>query len=160
MGLIVKYIKYSFFIFAIISLSSYTMSEQKSAGFQVKVQIIETCDIATGSTANIDFGTVSRKTKDVQSTGILNISCTTGTPYSISLNSDGILENIQNPSLTIPYKLYQDASLNKEWGSSAENHFSQNGNGEIQSITIWGKIPDTNIPAGEYIDQVTATVTY
>lgn len=145
---------------AIFSVSAYTMNEQKSRQFQVKVQINETCDIATGTAADIDFGTVSRTTQNVQSTGSLNISCTNGTPYNISLNSAGVLKNVSNSSLTIPYKLYQDASLSKEWGNTSENSFSQKGTGQTQRITIWGKIPDTNTPAGQYVDQVTATVTY
>lgn len=155
-----KYIKYSFFIFTIISVSAYTMNEKKSHQFQVKVQINETCEIATGNSADIDFGTVSRTTKNVQSTGTLNVSCTNGTPYHISLQGNGSLRNINDATLTIPYKLYQDASLNQEWGNTKESSFSQHGTGQRQSLTIWGEIPDTNTPTGQYIDQVTATITY
>lgn len=155
-----KRIKYSFAIIAVISVSAYTMSDRESTQFQVKMRVNETCDIGTGSSSDVDFGTVSRTTQNVQATGSLNVSCTQGTPYNIALNSDGTMKNTSNAALQIPYRLYQDASLSKEWGSIAENRFSQQGTGQTQNITIWGQVPDTNVPAGQYTDRVTATITY
>ncbi|NHB65438.1 MULTISPECIES: Csu type fimbrial protein [Acinetobacter] len=155
-----KIFKYSFVILAVVSVSAYTMSDRQSTQFQVKIKVNEICDIGTGSTSNIDFGTISRNTQNIQATGSLNVSCTNGTPYNISLNSDGTLKNTQDASLKLSYRLYQDASMSKEWGNSSENRFSQHGTGQTQNITIWGKVPDTNVPAGQYIDTVTATITY
>lgn len=155
-----KLIKYSFGILVIISASAYTMSNHQASQFQVKMRIDEICDIGTGSTSDIDFGTISRNTQNVQATGNLKVSCTNGTPYSIALNSAGTLKNTNDTSLQLPYRLYQDASMSKEWGNIAENRFSQQGTGQPQNITIWGQVPDTNIPAGQYTDKVTATITY
>ncbi|MFU8925766.1 spore coat U domain-containing protein [Acinetobacter puyangensis] len=155
-----KVIKYSLAIIAIISVSAYTMTNNETSQFQVKMHVNETCDIGTGSSPDIDFGTVSRTTQNVQATGNLNVSCTNGTPYNIALNSDGTMKNNNDASLQIPYRLYQDATLSKEWGSVAENRFSQKGTGQAQKITIWGQVPDTNVPVGEYSDKVTATITY
>ncbi|OTG80326.1 spore coat U domain-containing protein [Acinetobacter sp. ANC 4648] len=155
-----KLIKYSFIILAIVSVSAYTMSDRQSSQFQVKMQITEICDVGTSSSSDIDFGTISRNTQDVQATGSLNVSCTNGTPYHIALNSDGTLKNTHDVSLKLPYRLYQDASMSKEWGNISENRFSQHGTGQPQNIPIWGKVPNTNVPAGQYTDRVTATITY
>lgn len=155
-----KIIKYLFIIPAVFSLSTYTMSDRQSTQFQVKMKINEICNIGTGSTSNIDFGTTSRNTQNIQATGSLNVLCTNGTPYNISLNNDGTLKNTQDGSLKLSYRLYQDASMSKEWGNSSENRFSQRGTGQTQNITIWGKVPETNVPSGQYIDTVTATITY
>ena len=155
-----KKVKLFFFISTICLFSTSTTSNQESAQFHIKVNIIETCEIATETIADMDFGTVVRSTSNIQSTGSLNVSCTNGTAYNIALNSTGSLKNVSNTSLVIPYKLYQDAALSKEWGNMSNTSLSQKGTGTTQNIKIWGKIPDTNLPAGQYTDQVTAVITY
>lgn len=155
-----KLFKYSFAILAVISVSAYTMSDRQSTQFQVKMQITEICDIGTGSTSDIDFGTVTRNAQNVQATGSLNVYCTNGTPYNIALNSNGSLKHNNDVTIQIPYQLYQDASMSKEWGNIADNRLSKQGTGQTQNITIWGKVPNANVPAGQYSDKVTATITY
>ena len=50
--------------------------------------------------------------------------------------------------------------MSKEWGNIADNRLSKQGTGQTQNITIWGKVPNANVPAGQYSDKVTATITY
>lgn len=156
----VKIFKYSFVILAVVSVSAYTMSDRQSTQFQVKMQVIEICEIGAGGSSDIDFGTVTRNAQNVQATGSLNVHCTNGTPYNIALNSDGRLKHANDISIQIPYQLYQDVAMSKEWGNIADNRLSQQGTGETQNIKIWGKVPNANVPAGKYSDTVTATVTY
>ncbi|WOE33220.1 MULTISPECIES: spore coat U domain-containing protein [unclassified Acinetobacter] len=155
-----KLIKYAFVVLAVVLVSTYTMSNRDSSQFQVKIQIKETCDIGTGSSSDMDFGTIERSTQNVQASANLNVYCTQGTPYHIALNSEGVLKNINNNTLKLPYRLYQDQSMTREWGNIPAHYYSQHGTGQTQNITIWGKVPDTNVPAGHYSDQVTATITY
>lgn len=155
-----KFLRYSVVILTLFSVPAYTMNEQQAAQFQVKMQITEICDIGTGATADIDFGTVTRNTQNAQATGSLNVYCTNGTPYSIALNGDGTLKHSGDASIQIPYRLYQDAAMSKEWGNIAEQRLTQQGTGQAQRITIWGKVPSANAPAGQYSDKVTATITY
>lgn len=155
-----KFLRYSGVFLTLFSLPAYTMSDHQSTQFQVKMQITEICDIGTAATSDIDFGTVTRNTDNAQATGSLNVYCTNGTPYSIALNGHGALKHSNDASIQIPYQLYQDAAMSKEWGSIADNRLSQQGTGQAQRITIWGKVPNTNAPAGQYSDKVTATITY
>lgn len=143
-----KLFKYSFAILAVISVSAYTMSDRQSSQFQVKMQVTEICDIGTGTTSDIDFGTVTRNAQNVQATGSLNVYCTNGTPYNIALNSNGSLKHNNDVSIQIPYQLYQDAAMSKEWGNIADNHLSKQGTGQTQNITIWGESTECQCSCG------------
>ncbi|WP_109292289.1 Csu type fimbrial protein [Acinetobacter baumannii] len=155
-----KLYKYFFPVTVLIAVPAYTMSAVQSSQFHVKMQITETCDIGTGTTSDINFGTVTRNTNNVQATGSLKVYCTNGTPYTIALENNGSLKNNTDDSIQVPYQLYRDAAMTKEWGNVADNSYSQQGVGQVQNITIWGKVSNTNVPAGQYSDKVTAIITY
>lgn len=155
-----KLIKYAVMSLASFSVSAYSMADRKSPQFQVKIQVVEICNVGTGSTSDLDFGSVTRNEQNLRTSGSLNVHCTNGTPYSIALKSHGTLKHNNDASIQIPYQLYQDASMSKKWGDIVEDRFSHQGTGQIQNITIWGLVPNTNVPAGQYTDNVTATITY
>ncbi|MFT4020360.1 MAG: spore coat U domain-containing protein [Acinetobacter sp.] len=132
-----------------------------NARFSIRVVINESCNISSRQASDINFGRINRSAKAHSAQGTLDVMCTDGTPYNISLLGHGAMSN-QNATNTetIPYTLYQDASLSKEWNSV--NTYTNTGSGKVQKIHIWGEINNgsTNVAAGQYTDTVTATISY
>ncbi|MDM1342545.1 MULTISPECIES: Csu type fimbrial protein [Acinetobacter] len=158
-----KKLKYSLFVIALLSTFAYTQnSNNNSTTFKVQMTVTERCDIETGQTQDIDFGTIQRSSSNLTAYGSLNVSCTEGTPYAITLHSDKALKNTQDNSVQIPYQLYQDEAYKVVWGNSSQEGFTQSGTGTDQPLKVWAKVEDgkTNVPAGTYTDTVVATVTY
>lgn len=154
---------YSLFAITILSTLAHTQSSNNnSTTFKVQMTVTERCDIETGQAQNVDFGTIQRSSGALTSSGSLNVVCTEGTPYAITLHSDKALKNTQDNSIQIPYQLYQDAAYKVVWGESSQESFTQSGTGTDQPFKVWAKIEDgkTNVPAGTYSDTVVATVMY
>lgn len=88
-----KKLKYSLFVIALLSTFAYTQnSNNNSTTFKVQMTVTERCDIETGQTQDIDFGTIQRSSSNLTAYGSLNVSCTEGTPYAITLHSDKALK--------------------------------------------------------------------
>ena len=136
-------------------------NNQNSANFNVKISIKESCNISTQNTSDLDFGIIERSSANTTTQGNFNITCTTGTPYNISLKSNRIMHRASSND-EITYTLYQDAAQKNIWGSDQNNTYSNIGSGVQQNIAVWGKVTgdQTNIPAGNYADTVTAVITY
>lgn len=141
--------------------------------FQVKITITESCDVHTVSATDIDFGTHVRSTDatPIDNQGALQLNCSKGTPYQIALdpglNSSSPTAAADNRRMIsadnnyVPYGLYRDAARTQFWGRVlGTNTFAGTGNAATQSIPVFGRVPATNVPAGVYMDTITATVTY
>ena len=127
--------------------------------FQVKITVNESCKFT--SKDDVVFAAVDRSSStDSTATGQLNVTCTKNTPYQIALAGSGAMSNIDLSSTSkVPYKLYQNAARTAEWNDV--NLLPGTGNGKDQTIAVYAKLAgDTNVEAGNYVDRVTATVTY
>ena len=146
----------------LVSSSTLLFAEnQNSSNFNVKITIKESCNISSQNASDMDFGIVERASHQASTQGNLNVTCTQGTPYNISLKSNRLMSTTST-QMTIPYMLYQDSTQQKIWGGEAENAYTDTGTGAIQNIPVWGKVTTehTNVPAGNYSDTVTAVVNY
>lgn len=155
--------KYFLIFIILFSTIAYTQkNENPSFNFKVQLTVTERCEIQSGQTQTIDFGSIQRSTNNVVSSGSINISCTQDTPYAIALHSDKTLKNTQDSSIQVPYQLYQDTSFKTVWGNSSQENFTSTGTGSDQKFRIWAKINEnaTNVPAGVYNDMVVAKITY
>lgn len=138
--------------------------------FQVKIKITESCEFKTGGSDVVFPDKVRSSTGDVTANGALVVNCTTGTPYSIGLNQGANGSSVtsrvmKHASLnnTIPYSLYRDAAMTQNWGTAAGVVESGTGNGANQTIPVYGRVlgsSNVNVPAGDYADTITATITY
>jgi|SRR5579883_268704 len=136
--------------------------------FNVTITVTSTCDIHTGPTTNVAFGSVASTATAVPATGTLTVNCTSATPYTVALDNGlhggaGPVRAMQSGSNTVSYQLYQDSAHSQVWGSttgSSGNVYAGTGNGTAQSLTVYGLVSSANSPAGSYSDTVTATVTY
>lgn len=145
----------------IFSNTATTFSQESTVNFKVSLTVQETCALSSEE-GTLDFGTIQRAQGDTTAHNNLNIQCTDGTPYSISLKSHRNMSNSQQSDLKIPYELYQDSNYDHLWVSDNTNNYQNTGTGSVQVIPIWGKVlsTSTNVPAGHYLDTVTAKITY
>lgn len=136
----------------------------------VTANVGQTCTVA--STVAVNFGTYVGTQLD--STGLLNINCGTGTVTMITLGQGA------NPSGTstdaapdrqmasganvLGYALYQDAARTVVWGNTTGptgTGLPYTGTGATDAITVYGRIPTGTAPGnGVYSDTVVVTVNY
>ena len=101
--------------------------------FEVRITIEETCNVLTAS--DIDFGsTIPTAGGQVDRTGTINVNCTNGTDYTLSLSDGGSgdtsARRMVGPSSTnISYQLYQDAARSNVWGNTTGSQVSGLGAG-------------------------------
>lgn len=158
---------------AVAAASGAAHAATDTTQFQVKITITESCDVHTVNATDIDFGTHVRSTDatPIDNQGALQLNCSRGTPYQIALDpglhfSSGTAAADNRRMLGadnnyVPYGLYRDAARTQFWGRVlGTNTVAGIGNAAPQSIPVFGRVPATNVPAGVYLDTITATVTY
>lgn len=141
-----------------------------STTFNVKINIDPTCDIKAVSASDVDFGSHGHDDTNIDAQGDLTIKCTNGTAYSIGLDNGLHFDNgntvrqmsgigAGNTGELIPYTLYLNANHSTEWTTASP--LSGTGTGQNEVKAIYGQVANlTNAKAGQYLDTVTATVTY
>ncbi len=155
-------------IVAALAVTAGAQAGTDTTTFNVTITVTSTCDIHTGPTTNVAFGSVASSATNVSATSALTVNCTSQTPYTVALDngqhgSAGPVRAMQNGSNTVGYQLYQDAAHSQVWGSTTGtggNVYAGTGSGSAQTLTVHGLVSSANSPAGSYTDTVTATVSY
>ena len=159
-------------LLALALLAGNATAAEDTANFQVRILIQESCTISATAPTDIDFLTHTRSTgAPVSATGTLTVNCSAGTPYSIGLsggaNSTGDAtapaagdRRMSSGSAHVPYDLYRDGAFSNFWGNTTGNMQAGTGTAANQTLTVHGRVPSTNFPAGTYTDTVTARVVY
>ncbi|SUA44069.1 Uncharacterized secreted protein [Neisseria zoodegmatis] len=167
--------------------------------FYVSIRIMPTCNVAThtgtaaptedasnAANADIDFGdhlsssslNVERESAAGERGESINVTCTKGTPYWVSLtptstssdNGTGKMSGVANSAAAtsgdkISYSLYSDSARRNAWGNQKGVNALQ-GTGQGMSNTIrhpvYGKVAGSELDktAGRYFDRVAVTLTY
>lgn len=156
--------------------ASYTYAEgetldcQSQAGagsgqtaFSVAASVPANCLVEA---TDIEFGQHGLIDRNIDASGIVAVTCTPGTEYSVTLN--GGLRGSQNPEQRILqsgpneaiYGLYRDQSRTQPWGSSLDTQLPGTGAGTRQSVTVYGRVPPQPLKPGTYTDTVAVTITY
>ncbi|WP_448533508.1 Csu type fimbrial protein [Parathermosynechococcus lividus] len=142
------------------------MAQAADAGtgtFSVQANVIQTCTVS----GSIDFGSYNGTTNDT--TGTINITCSSPTPVTIALDQGSGTcaapeRAMSNGSNSLSYGLYRsaaDRTSNTPWGCDAANTQSLNPTQGGDSVTVYGRIPSGQFkPVGNYSQNVTITVTY
>lgn len=137
---------------------------EDTATFDASVLINPACTI--GSTPLV-FGTYTTGTTHNAASN-LSVNCTRNGPYSITLDGGSVNNNVSarrmrlgpGPS-TINYQLYRNSTRTQVWGNTVATQYSGTGNGNTQSIPVYGQVLSQGIkPAGTYTDTITATITF
>ena len=133
--------------------------------FLVRAEYLPSCAVSAG---NLNFRTVGAIGSNIDATNSIDINCTVGTPYSVSLDNGssggaGPLSRLMAAAgNTVTYQIFQNAARSIAWGDLiGTNTISGTGTGVVQNLTGYGRVPVqvTPIP-GTYTDTVIVTVTY
>src|SRR5262249_37946646 len=116
---------------------------------------------------DIGFGSQGLLTANIDQTGTVSVTCTSGTTYNVGLG-DG--QQNAGPSgramalgaNRVGYGLYRDGARSQVWGDTVgTNTVGGTGNGAAQNITVYARVvPQVTPPAGTYSDVVVVTITY
>ncbi|MDV3468037.1 spore coat U domain-containing protein [Stenotrophomonas sp. C3(2023)] len=147
--------------------------------FNVRLVITKACTITAATPTDVDFGSaLSTSTTTLNAAGSITAQCTAGTPYSIALNAgsnaatanDVTTRRMRNTDATVTannfvgYQLFRDAGRTQVWGATAgSNVLASAGTGLAQAFPVYGQVLDpssNNAATGNYLDTVTATITY
>ncbi|ANY16536.1 spore coat U domain-containing protein [Bordetella pseudohinzii] len=139
--------------------------------FQVRITIQGTCLIV--SATDIDFGTHPAAANfDVDQIGTIQVQCTKDLPFTLGLDGGttsgdptarAMLHS--SSSITIPYRLSHDAGRTQNWGNDSTSWYSGIGLGMGAEytipLTVYARTTMAgNEPVGNYLDIITATITY
>lgn len=132
--------------------------------FTVTAVNVKTCRVTAN---NLNFGSVSALSANLDVNGSASVTCTNTTPYRVLLNNGltGTGPTARRMTLGgnhINYGLYRDAARTLPWGNiSGTNSLAGTGTGSAQTITIYGRVPSQSLPpAGTYSDTIVMTVEY
>ena len=152
----------------VVALIQPAAAQTATATFNVTANVPSSCSITANDLA---FGTVpANPGANIDAQTSLSVTCTLSTTYTIALDkglaSGGTvaLRQMQNGTNTLNYTLYTAAARTTVWGDGtlSTQTVSGTGNGNAQSLSVYGRVPapQTNLAAGNFSDTVTATVTY
>ncbi|MEZ0471938.1 spore coat U domain-containing protein [Luteimonas salinilitoris] len=135
--------------------------------FTASATVPNNCVISAAT--NLDFGTVPGLINaNRDQTSAISFTCTGRTAWNVALN------NGQNASGStrrmrlgasgsyVNYELYRDPGRSQRWGTTAgADTVPGTGTGSVQTLTVYGRVPATQaVPAGNYGDVITVTVSY
>jgi spore coat protein U-like protein len=155
----------SFFLGASNSCTGFVGSSVIRPEFEVVAQVVSECSLTTN---DLNFGTVGVIQAPIVGQASLGVTCTTRTPYTVSL--DGGSASAANPTArlmtsaagdTLTYGLYRDAARSQPWGATASTRINGTGTGAQQTFQVYGQVPVQRTPRpGLFSDRIVATVTY
>lgn len=155
----------AFFVLFILFFNPVAFAATVTANLPVNAVVNATCIF--GNITSVNFGGYTGVQNDA--TGSIEVTCNTGTPYTIGLNAGtGAGATTTNrimtgtPSGTLGYRLFQNAGRTTNWGNTPPTDtVNLTGNGAVQLSTVYGRILAGAVPAtGSYNDTVLITVTY
>ena len=157
-------------LFSILTLAIATANAATSTTtFQVTATVSAGCIV---SATNHDFGiyTSSSLADNINGSNAVTATCTLAVPYSIGLDvgiGTGATATSRKMTRTggtemLDYSLYQSAGRLVVLGNTlGVDVITGLGTGLAIDHTVFGKIPaNQNVPAGNYADMVTATITF
>ena len=137
-------------------------SKPSSNSLGVTANYENSCSLLSAS--DLNFGQINDLSQAVTGAAAVALSCPLNTSWKVSLdqgmNYDGATRRMRKGADYIAYELYRDAQHSQLWNNSGASQGA--GNNGAQSIRIYGKAGPSPaaVPAGEYRDTVTVTLTY
>jgi spore coat protein U-like protein len=136
-----------------------------STSFTVTATVTPSCTV---STAGANFGTVGVLTSAIDTTGTVNVTCSSGAPYNVGIgagNGTGATvsaRKMSNGANAVTYSLYSNAGRTAVWGNTiGTDTLTGIGIGTSQALTVYGRVPaQAAPPPGTYTDSAVVTVTY
>jgi spore coat protein U-like protein len=150
---------------AVAAPSSYAST--KTAQFDVTLNLQNDCSISANT---LDFGSNGTLTNNIDVNSSLAVTCTKGTTYDVALDAGTATGSTvaarkmlgSDGTSTVDFGLFTDTARTQNWGiTPGTDTVSGIGNGDSQSIPVYGRVPPQSTPAaGTYHSTVTATVIF
>ena len=133
--------------------------------FLVQANVQGACTLTT---TDMNFGTTGTIVSNLDATNSISVTCTNGTPYTISLDgglsgaTDPESRKMANGTNNVNYGIYQNSARTTAWGDTiGTNTISSVGNGTAQNFIAYGRVPaQSTPPPGTYLDTIVTTITY
>ena len=119
---------------------------------------------------DLDFGAYDPLAAALDGTSTITATCTAQTPYTIGLDAGLKAGGTTTRRMTgddtattlLSYELYSDTTRSAIWGAPGGATVAQSAlTGGALNYTVYGRIPASQyVPAANYADTVTVTVTY
>jgi spore coat protein U-like protein len=164
-------------IAALLLAGSAQAANQQGANVQLSLEVSGTCSLDVNGIQG--FG--AWPTGSTGSTGValgsLGVNCAAGVAYAVGIDAgqhyEGAYRRMGNGGVYVPYVLRVGGSNGPEWGDTGlstilssymETHpapaVQENGDGSLQSFSLWGDADISDAPAGTYSDTVNVTVVW
>ncbi len=148
---------------ALCGVSSSGLAATATAPMAVTAIITNLCSVNTVALAFAELSLVGV----TNSTGAVNVTCTIGGTYTVSLDS-GLHATGSQRNLTsllsnnvLSYNVYSDSARSIPWLAASPNVVTGIGTGLPQPLIVYGQIPaNQTIVVGAYLDTIQVTVTY
>lgn len=137
----------------------------------VSATVASNCLVNAGAAMSFATYTPGNGTLDV--TGSIVVRCTNTIGYAVGLGAGGTAgatetnRSMRNGAALLAYQLFNNAARTVNWGQTdATTRVAGTGAGmgTPQTLTVYGRIPDTGdnllLTAGEFSDTVLVTITY
>ncbi len=144
-----------------------TLAATATTTFQVTATVAASCLV---SATDLSFGAYDPLVGALDGTSTITATCTAQTPYTIGLdagsNTGGTstrrMMGDDTATTFLSYELYSDTTRSAIWGASGGATVAQSAlTGGALNYTVYGRIPASQyVPAANYADTVTVTVTY
>lgn len=135
--------------------------------FQVTATVAASCLV---SATDLNFGAYEPLDGALDGTSTITATCTAETPYEIGLSAGTgtpatttrAMTGSDGASTQLDYELYSDTTRSAIWGAPGGATVAQSAlTGGALNYTVYGRIPASQyVPAANYADTVTVTVTY
>lgn len=143
-----------------------------NSNLSISSSVTNNCIISTTALSFNAYDPIdANKTAHLNGTGTVSTTCTSGANATITLgqglnaangSTDAVpLRQLASGTDRLAYVLYKDGARTTVWGNTAPTGVSFTGTGTAEDSTVYARITaDQNVPAGNYTDTVTATVTF
>lgn len=144
-----------------------TLAATATTTFKVTATVASSCKVTA---TDLDFGAYDPLAAALDGTSTITATCTAQTPYTIGLDAGLKAGGTTTRRMTgddtattlLSYELYSDTTRTAIWGATAGTTVAQSAlTGGALHYTVYGRIPASQyVPAANYADTVTVTVTY
>lgn len=136
----------------------------QSATMSLSTEVVANCTISADTLTVSGYDPiVAHKTAHFDQRSNVNVTCTNGSPVTITLN-DGQNDGRQLKFETdkyLDYELYSNDTHTTVWGNTDSTDVATTGTGLAQALPVYMRVTaGQNVPAGTYTDVVTAVVTF
>lgn len=156
-------------LIAAVGLCQAGIAATATGPMTVTATVAATCSVGASSLAFPGATSAAIAAGNIDANGVVSVNCTTGLPYTVSLNAGAgtgatlAIRKMTAAALTLNYTVYTSAARTTVWGDGTTTSLTVpgTGTGASQLIPAYCRIFSGQVvPAATYTDTVNVTVTY